>query len=101
MSHGYKPARAAAHTVTLRQLQAISGGITMAIALEQHRPMEDSMSQRPNGSRVLRMQREILLHPESRVIKLSIVALGAVAWLSGRHAAGAGRNAKFPGAGNG
>lgn len=72
----------------------------MVIDLEQLSAMGKSMSQRPNGGRVLRMQREILLHPESRVIKLSIVALCAVASLSGWHAAGAGRNAKFPGAGN-
>lgn len=72
----------------------------MVTAAEHHRPTEDSMSQRPNGSRVLRMQREILLHPESRVIKLSIAALDAVTWLSGRQAAGAARNTKFPRAGH-
>ena len=74
----------------------------MVIALEQLSSMEESMSQRPNGGRVLRMQREILLHPESRVIrggmKLSCAALEAMAGLSGRQTAGARRNAKSPGA---
>lgn len=72
----------------------------MSIKSEHHGSMASSISQRPNGVRVLRMQREILLHPESRVIrsgmKLSSAALSAIERLSGQHATGARRNVKPP-----